>query len=59
MAVPKQKKGRGATHSRRSANSKLAMPARCTCSHCGAVKLPHRVCPNCGYYRDRQVIAAD
>ena len=27
MAVPKQKKGRGATHSRRSANSKLAMPA--------------------------------
>ena len=28
MAVPKQKKGRGATHTRRSANSKLAAPAQ-------------------------------
>ena len=50
MAVPKQKKGRGATHTRRSANSKLAAPARSTCPQCGAVKLPHHVCPNCGFY---------
>ncbi|WP_154028121.1 50S ribosomal protein L32 [Olsenella uli] len=59
MAVPKQKKGRGATHSRRSANSKLATPSRSTCPQCGAVKLPHRVCPSCGYYKDRQVIVTE
>lgn len=59
MAVPKQKKGRGATHTRRSANSKLSMPARSVCPRCGAVKLPHRVCPNCGFYRDREVIVTD
>ena len=45
MAVPKQKKGRGATNSRRSANSKLAAPARSVCPQCGAPKLPHHVCP--------------
>ena len=56
MAVPKQKKGRGATHTRRSANSKLAAPSRSVCPQCGAPKLPHHVCPNCGYYKDREVI---
>ena len=59
MAVPKQKKGRGATHTRRSANSKLATPARSTCPQCGAVKLPHHVCPNCGFYKNREVVVTD
>jgi large subunit ribosomal protein L32 len=35
---------------------KLAPPARSVCPQCGAVKLPHRVCSNCGTYRGRQVI---
>ena len=59
MAVPKQKKGRGATHTRRSANSKLSAPARSVCPRCGAPKLPHHVCPNCGYYKDREVVVTD
>ena len=59
MAVPKQKKGRGATHTRRSANSKLAAPARSTCPQCGAPKLPHHVCPNCGFYKDREFVVTD
>ena len=49
MAVPKQKKGRGATHTRRSANSKLAAPARSVCPQC----------PNCGYYKDREVVVTE
>jgi large subunit ribosomal protein L32 len=56
MAVPKQRKGRMSTHHRRSANDKIDMPAKSTCSRCGAVKLPHHVCPNCGYYNGREVI---
>ena len=59
MAVPKQKKGRGATHTRRSANSKLAAPSRSVCPQCGAPKLTHHVCPNCGYYKDREVIVTE
>ncbi len=59
MAVPKQKKGRGATHTRRSANSKLAASARAVCPRCGATKLPHHVCANCGYYKDREVLVVE
>lgn len=59
MAVPKQKKGRGATHTRRSANSKLGVAARSVCPQCNATKLPHHVCSNCGYYKDREVVTTD
>ncbi len=59
MAVPKRKTPRSKTHSRRSANMKLALPAKSLCPQCGAAKLPHRVCNNCGTYRGRQVIDVD
>lgn len=59
MAVPKQKTGRMSTHSRRSANSKLPTPARSLCPQCGSPKLPHHVCANCGYYRDRAVLETE
>ncbi len=26
------------------------------CPHCHAMILPHRVCPECGYYEGRQVL---
>ena len=59
MAVPKRKTPRSKTHSRRSANMKLAQPAKSVCPQCGAATLPHRVCNNCGTYRGRQVIDVD
>jgi len=59
MAVPKQKKGRIATRTRRAANSKLEETPRSVCPQCGAPKLPHHVCPNCGYYKDREVIVTE
>ena len=59
MAVPKQRMGRIRTHTRRSTHDRIDAPSRSVCPQCGEVKLPHRVCGNCGYYRDRQVIAVD
>lgn len=56
MAVPKRKMGRARYNARRSANDKISAPARCTCPQCGEVKLPHRVCGNCGFYRNREVL---
>jgi large subunit ribosomal protein L32 len=29
-----------------------------TCPQCGAAKLAHRACPECGYYNGRKVIAS-
>ena len=56
MAVPKQRKGRMSTRIRRSMNDRIDAPSRSVCPQCGEVKLPHRVCPNCGYYKNREVL---
>lgn len=32
------------------------LPTLTKCSNCGAMRIPHRVCPNCGYYDGREVV---
>jgi large subunit ribosomal protein L32 len=59
MAVPKRKTGRARTHSRRSANDVAPIAARSVCPQCGATKLPHYVCGNCGYYKGREVLVTE
>jgi large subunit ribosomal protein L32 len=29
------------------------------CPQCREIKLPHRVCPHCGYYRGREIVAVE
>ncbi len=58
MAVPKRKTGRAKTNSRRSSHV-LEAPSKSTCPQCHEVKLPHRVCGNCGYYAGRQAIEVE
>ena len=55
MAVPKQKTPRSRRGSRRNFK-KLAKPAHGKCPKCHEDKLPHRVCPHCGYYKDFEVL---
>ena len=55
MAVPKSKTSRANKHSRKS-NWKLAVPGLIKCPKCQALKLPHRVCAKCGYYKGVEVI---
>ena len=59
MAVPKKKTSKAKTRARRASNWSLSAPSRSTCSQCGQVKVPHRVCGHCGYYGGRQVIEVD
>jgi large subunit ribosomal protein L32 len=55
MPVPKRKKGRSKTASRRSSHI-LEAPAKAVCPQCNQPKLPHRVCGECGYYNGKEVI---
>ena len=56
MAVPKKKTSKAKGRSRRASAWQIRSGGRSVCPRCGAVKLPHRVCVNCGWYRDRQAI---
>lgn len=59
MAVPKRKTSKARKNKRRSSVWKLSTPALSKCTHCGELKMPHRVCPACGYYKDRAVISVE
>jgi len=54
MAVPKKKVSK-ARRDRRRAHDSLPTPPKSVCSNCGEVKLPHNVCPHCGYYNGKQI----
>ena len=58
MAVPTGKISKARKHSRR-ANWKLALPGISECPQCHKMKLAHRVCKNCGYYKGVQVVNMD
>jgi len=54
MAVPKRKTSKARRDKRRT-HWKLSLRGMGLCPRCQEAKLPHRICPNCGYYKDRQV----
>lgn len=56
MATPKYKTSKSRAASRKAANMKLQTPTLCKCTKCGQLILPHRVCPQCGYYKGVQVV---
>ncbi len=57
MAVPKGKVSKARRDKRRSSTWKLATPGLVACPKCGALRLPHRMCPECGTYNGREVKA--
>lgn len=59
MAVPKRKTSKAKSRSRRAANWRLDEPPRSICPHCSRSKLPHVVCPNCGWYKGRVAVEVD
>lgn len=58
MPVPKHKVAKCKSRMRRS-NSyyKVETKSLSVCPQCGAKKLPHRICPECGYYKGKLVVA--
>ncbi len=56
MVEPKRKTPHSKTRSRRASSWTLQASAKSSCSNCGVVKLPHVVCSNCGWYKDRVAV---
>ena len=54
MANPKRRHSKARTAKRR-AHDALIPAFRGECPQCHEPKLPHQVCPQCGYYKGRQV----
>lgn len=57
MAVPKRRTTRSRRAMRRANHDKVGRPAIVACPKCEDMMMPHRVCPNCGYYKGREIIA--
>ncbi len=55
-ALPKKKisKVRGRT---RRANQRVTLAKLVLCAKCKTPKLPHRICPECGYYGRAKIIS--
>ena len=56
MAVPKRRVSKARRDKRRSNVWKMDAAALVKCPNCGELTLSHRVCPNCGFYKGRQVV---
>mgnify|MGYP005835560941 CR=1 FL=1 len=53
MANPKRRHSH-ARGAKRRTHYKLEAPSLSRCIQCGAMVLPHRACPVCGYYKRRK-----
>ncbi|SHG96008.1 large subunit ribosomal protein L32 [Anaerosphaera aminiphila DSM 21120] len=59
MAVPKRKTSKQRRNKRRASSYRLNKVTLVECPNCHETKMPHRVCPSCGYYDGKEVIAMD
>ncbi len=55
MPLPKKRHSKARGRKRRT-HWKLGRTNLIPCPQCKSLKLPHRICPLCGYYDGREVI---
>ena len=58
MPNPKRRHSQART-SKRRAHDFLTKPALSECPNCHEHKMPHRACPKCGHYKDREVLEVE
>lgn len=56
MAVPKRRTSKARKNKRRT-HFKLEVPGMTLCPECGELKKSHHVCPSCGKYDGKEVVA--
>lgn len=57
MAVPRNRTSNARKNSRRAHHAKKPQNTS-ACSNCAKPRLPHRICPHCGFYAGRAVTHA-
>ena len=57
MATPKKRLSRAKRGQRRSHDA-LSPRTVNNCPNCSSLVLPHHVCPSCGYYKGKEIVAA-
>ncbi|MBA2123671.1 50S ribosomal protein L32 [bacterium Unc6] len=55
MALPKRRHSQARRDKSRTHQRVSGLPST-DCPQCGAIRLTHRVCSSCGYYRGRQMV---
>ena len=55
MALPKRRHSRARGRKRRT-HYKMKKPTLARCPQCQELKVPHRVCAHCGYYKGVEVV---
>ena len=58
MAVPFRRTSKTKKRMRRT-HLKKTVPNMTVCPNCGASIKPHRVCTNCGHYKNKEAIVKD
>ena len=56
MAVPKKRQSRSRSRKRRAQHDRMTPPTTAWCPNCKRARLPHHMCPSCGFYKDHHVI---
>jgi len=59
MAPQPKRKISSGRRDRRRAHDALTPRNLTQCSNCGHLRLPHVVCPHCGFYKGREVISIE
>jgi len=59
VAVPKRRQSKARTKRRKAVWLNIPRPHVVECPQCREPKLHHRVCPSCGYYKNREVIEVE
>ncbi|MCD6505658.1 50S ribosomal protein L32 [Candidatus Poribacteria bacterium] len=58
MAVPKRRTSKSRKRMRQSHHA-LPRKSLSICPNCHEPKMPHRICPRCGYYKGQQYIETE
>lgn len=56
MPNPKRKHTRMRRNMRRKSNWRVSASNSSKCPQCGAPRMPHHVCPSCGFYNNELIV---